>query len=188
MAKITAARKAIKKQNKGTLAKASAALRPTPNQTGVAKLRKSIVPGTVLILLAGVHKGKRVIFLKQLASGLLLVTGLMKVNGVPLRRVNQRYVIATSSKVELPQAVVDAANKADDTYFKNIKVNVQKQNAFIAAKPETKFVVNQERVVIQKEIDAALLPVVTGVSPEFVKYLAAKFSIPSGVAPHNLKF
>merc|ERR1711881_381834 len=62
-------------------------------------LRPSLTPGKICILLAGAHKGKRVIVLKQLASGLVLINGPLKLNGCPMRRVNQNYLLATGTAV-----------------------------------------------------------------------------------------
>lgn len=86
-----------------------------PKQT---RLRQNITPGTVLILLAGRFRGRRVIFIKQLQSGLLLVTGPYKVNGVPLKRVNQAYVIPTSTKVPLDGVSADGIT---DEFFARSK-------------------------------------------------------------------
>jgi large subunit ribosomal protein L6e len=137
-------------------------------------LRASITPGTVLILLAGRFRGKRVVFVKQLASGLLLVTGPFKVNGVPLRRVNQAYVIATSTKLDISKVAIDA--KIDDAYFKKIAKDEAAEKKIDAS-----------RVADQKAVDKQLLPLIKK-TPALKAYLNASFALSRGQYPHNLKF
>ncbi|KAM5558968.1 large ribosomal subunit protein eL6z-like [Rosa sericea] len=150
------------------------------------KLRASITPGTVLIILAGRFKGKRVVFLKQLSSGLLLVTGPFKINGVPLRRVNQSYVIGTSTKVDISGVNVE---KFDDKYFgKAVEKKKKKgEGEFFEAEKEDKKVFPQERKDDQKSVDASLIKSIEAV-PDLKTYLAARFSLRSGMKPHELVF
>merc|ERR1711935_484414 len=101
----------------------------------VRKVRASLVAGTVAIVLAGVHKGKRVIVLKQLGTGLLLVTGPHKLNGCPMRRVNQRYLLATSTKVDVSSVVIP--ENIDDLYFARAKADKKtKEGDIFSAKKE----------------------------------------------------
>lgn len=150
------------------------------------KLRASITPGTVLILLAGRFKGKRCVFLGQLPSGLLLVSGPFKLNGVPARRVNQAYVIATSTKVSLPKLDL---SKFTDTYFKAAEDKKKKsakkgEEDFFKGAPEKKALA-AEYVANQKALDAALLP---ALSAELKGYLSTRFTLRDGDRPHMMKF
>ena len=82
-----------------------------------ASLRPSLKPGQVLIILAGRYRGKRVILLNNLDQGILLVTGPFKVNGVPIRRVNARYVIATSTSVNVKGIDKNLLKKVSDEKY-----------------------------------------------------------------------
>merc|ERR1712066_1165058 len=138
---------------------------------GKAKLRASITPGTVLIVLLGKYRGKRVVFLKQLTSGLLLVTGPYRVNGVPLRRMNQAYVAATSTKVG---DVSSIATEVSDDFF-------------ATEEEEEKPDLSDDFKELQKQVDGALVPLIKK-TDLLEAYLKTTFTLSKGQYPHMLKF
>ncbi|KAI5955609.1 RPL6 [Candida jiufengensis] len=149
------------------------------------KLRASLVPGTVLILLAGRFRGKRVVYLKNLEDNTLLVSGPFKVNGVPLRRVNARYVIATSTKVNIDG--VDVSKFNVEYFAREQKPKSKKSEAEFFNETPAKKEIKGERIADQKSVDAALLSEIKK-TPLLKQYLAASFSLKNGDKPHLIKF
>lgn len=150
-----------------------------------AKLKSTITPGTVLIVLTGRFRGKRVVFLKQLESGLLLVTGPFKVNGVPLRRFNQAFVIGTSTKIDV--SGVDVSKYTDSYFAKPVADKKEKGEEEFMDGETAKKEIAPEKIEDQKAIDGALLPLIEGV-PELKGYLATVFTLKAGQKPHAMKF
>jgi large subunit ribosomal protein L6e len=150
------------------------------------KLKSGLEAGKVLILLAGRFRGKRVVFLKQLASGLLLVTGPHKVNGVPLKRVNQVYTITTSTKVSLTG--VDVSKVDDKMFTRDNRTKKADEKAFFAA-GAVKKTVDVARLALQKSVDGALIKnIKDSKNPILSKYLSARFSLTKNDKPHAMRF
>jgi len=174
---------------------ATAKLRLVKKRTGIirkTKLRGTLTPGTVVILLAGRHAGKRAVFLRQLESGLLLINGPFKINGVPLRRINQRYVIATSTKLDISKLNIPA--NLNDTYFRRDKKAAKKsrkaQEGDIYAAPKQQYVVSDVRKKDQPEVDKAIIGAIKALPNKklLLRYLGSSFSLGSGQFPHRMNF
>lgn len=186
----------------------------------LAKLRASVKPGAVVILLAGRFKGKRAVVLSQLKSGLLLVTGASRVtaaarwgavhavagkrwltrsapfiphagpyavNGVPLRRVNASYVIATSTKIDVSKVDVSSI---DEKIFSAKEERATKQigkdeaSFFAVQRTGSKSAVTSDaRKALQTKVDSAL-----ALNEVTKAYLKSKFTLSKNDAVHKMKF
>ncbi|XP_063832855.1 large ribosomal subunit protein eL6 [Ostrinia nubilalis] len=156
-------------------------------------IRPNLTPGTVCVLLAGRHAGKRVVLLGALPSGLLLVTGPFAFNSCPLRRIPQRYVIGTSTKLDLGAFKLPA--HLDDAYFKKNKRSTKrsvkrKQGEDIFATKKEKYVPSEQRKNDQKLVDEAVIKAVGARADKKVLrgYLRAAFGLRSSQYPHRLRF
>jgi len=137
-----------------------------------------------LIVLSGPYRGRRVVFLKQLKSGLLLVTGPYKINGVPVRRVNQAYVIATSTHVGINFKIPETFN---DKYFKKPREKKKKEKPEDAFEQKKQEGLPAQRKEDQKKLDDLLLPLIKQ-KPLLKRYLRSKFSLTKQTYPHLMKF
>ena len=154
---------------------------PRRKPAGAPKLRKGIEAGQVLILTSGRYRGKRCVFLKQLESGLLLVSGPFKVNGVPLKRVNQVYTITTSTNV----GGVKVDNVTDAT-FKDKSAKSKGRDIFNENEKKQR---SAERTNLQKTVDDALLKnIKASKTPLLKEYLRARFSLTKNDKVHAMKF
>ncbi|KAK4088085.1 hypothetical protein PCL_08549 [Purpureocillium lilacinum] len=152
--------------------------------------RQSLQPGTVLIVLAGRFRGKRVILLKALDQGVLLVTGPFKINGVPLRRVNSRYVIATSYKVDvsgLDQKKVEEISQPKYFTAEKAKEKAGEEAFFKQGEKPQKKQITSSRAADQKAIDKPLIANIKKVDM-LASYLGSSFSLRKGDKPHEMKW
>merc|ERR1712154_120789 len=150
------------------------------------KLRPSLSAGVVAIVLAGIHKGKRGIVLKQLETGLLLVTGPHKLNGCPLRRINQRYLLATATKIDL--TAVKVPENINDKYFARVKAekSAKKDGDIFDAKKEG-YKPSEQRKADQTAVDTEVLAAIKANADGAVleQYLKANFALSKGQFPHK---
>ena len=144
----------------------------------------TFTPGQVVILLSGRFRGRRVVFLKKLESGLLLVTGPYKYNGVPLKRVNAAYVLPTNTKLKVDAKVAD---KVTDDFFKRVELDRKSEKDFLADDKAKKERVTKERSDSQNEVDTVVKKAVDEV-PMMKEYLRNRFALKSGDKPHLMKF
>ncbi|CAF3954928.1 unnamed protein product [Rotaria sp. Silwood2] len=170
------------------------------------RFRSTLTPGTVVILVAGKHAGKRAVVVKHLSSGLLLVTGKHRVknfdneylfliinlgphklNGVPLRRVNQIYVIATSTKLDLSSAKFD---NLDDKFFKRVRPAKKNAEKDIFDSKKEKPQLSNERREAQRNTDAVVVSAIKAHADSRLlrRYIKSRFQLWNGVLPHKLKF
>ncbi|CAN0069947.1 unnamed protein product, partial [Ascophyllum nodosum] len=155
-----------------------------PQKHKPTKLRSTITPGTILIILSGRFRGKRVVFLKQLPSGTLLVTGPYQINGVPLRRVNQAYVIATSMKVDTSGVTIPVE---DDSYFAREEQPKKTAEDDFFEQASKGPVVSDKRKADQKTVDSEIMAKISDESL-LKEYLRATFSLKKGDRPHEMLF
>jgi len=112
-------------------------------------------------------------------------TDSFRLNGVPLRRVSQAYVIATSTKVDI--SAVKVPETVNDAYFVKSKAAKSTKEGEFFGEGQEKKAFPEEKKSEQKSVDAPVLEAVKKVD-NLAKYLKASWGLSKGDRFHELKF
>ena len=118
----------------------------------------------------------------------LVVTGPKSINGIGLSLIDPKYVIATSTSVDMKAANIDVS-KFDGKYFSQ----AGKGSGDIISAAENQHFgqsggsVDPEKAADQEQVDKALVQVIDRVD-HLRSYLRDPFTINPGDKPHLMKF
>jgi len=158
------------------------------------KLRASVTPGTIGILLKGNQRAKRVIFLKQIDSGLLLVCN--PVNQCAPRTIDHKFFLATKMKVDV--SGIQIPEEMNHTFFHNKRAErkaylkaLRKSSILGGDKPEKKVkALTPEKLAVNKKLEDQLTALIEA-HPEgaiFKKYMRSLFKLGPRDYPHKMQF
>ncbi|RHW69147.1 60S ribosomal protein L6 [Trypanosoma brucei equiperdum] len=127
----------------------------------------------------------------------------MKYSGVPIRRIDSRYIIATSTRVDLTGVDTSAITpeifkrekkekrvKSEGEFMGDKDKKKAESKAKKTSKAAPKGTVSDERAQLQNAIDTALIQAIKKdpLGKEMAGYLHSVFTIKPGDAPHRLKW
>jgi large subunit ribosomal protein L6e len=117
----------------------------------------------------------------------------LKLNGCPLRRINQRYLVATSTRLDISKLKIE--DRINDDYFRRVKAETSNKKAakkdgdiFEAKKEEYK--PSEERKTDQAAVDKQILEIISK-HPDasmLKAYFKHTFSLSKGQFPHQMVF
>ena len=113
----------------------------------------------------------------------------MKLNGCPMRRVNQNYLLATGTSVDV--SAVTLPENVNDDYFRHAKPEkVKKADGDIFTSKKEEYKPSEQRKADQDNVDKQMLEAIKK-HPEAASlksYFKATFTLSKGQYPHKMVF